>query len=177
MRADAAMQADLDDAAAFARGFEHGAAFVDGVAGGLFDEDVRAGFDGVDGLQRVPMIGRGDDDDLWLFFFEKLLVMFVKLWRVAAEIFHLVRADLEAVAVNVAEGDDFAAAGGGGFAQNIFAPPTGADQRGFIFGWFLAENVRRLREKYSGGGGFEKGAAFHFLRTSTATRSPRPLRQ
>jgi hypothetical protein len=40
MRADATMQADLDDAAGIARGFEHGAAFVDGVAGRFLDEDV-----------------------------------------------------------------------------------------------------------------------------------------
>jgi len=43
------MEPYLDDAVGFTRGLHHGLAFIDGVADGFFDVDVRAGFDGVDG--------------------------------------------------------------------------------------------------------------------------------
>ena len=56
------LRADLDDALMLARGVDHRAAFLDGDRGRLFDVDVLAGGAGHHGLQRVPVIGRAEDD-------------------------------------------------------------------------------------------------------------------
>jgi hypothetical protein len=82
---------------------------------------------------RVPVIGRGDDDDVGLFFFEEFAVIFVSLRRIAVPAVDLVSGNLKAVAVHVADGDDLAALGRGGFFQNIFAPPTATDERSAVF--------------------------------------------
>ena len=76
MRSDAAMKAHLHHAPAIARGVKHRAAFVDGVAGRLFDEHVRASLKGVDRLQRVPVIRRGDNDDFWFFINKNIFFLY-----------------------------------------------------------------------------------------------------
>ena len=58
------MQTYLDLSIGFAGRADHGVAFVDGVANGLFDIDMSAGLDGGDGRQGVPMVGCGDDDNI-----------------------------------------------------------------------------------------------------------------
>ena len=64
VRRDATMQAYLDLTIGFTGRADHGVTFVDGVANRLFDIDMSAGFDGRDGGQGVPMVGRGDNDNI-----------------------------------------------------------------------------------------------------------------
>ena len=77
MRSALALGADLHDALVLARGGEDGFALEDIHADGLLQIDIRAGFNGGDGLQRVPMVGRADEDDIELVFLEHLAVVAV----------------------------------------------------------------------------------------------------
>ena len=143
MRPDAAMQADLHDAPGFARGFEHRAAFIDRMAGRFFDEDVRAGFERVDGVQRVPMVRRGDDDDVRLFLFEQFAVILVGLGRIAGQSLTWSAATsrpLPSTSQSATIWQRFEAAA----SFKIFLPhQPRADQRGAVFrADSLAENVR-----------------------------------
>ena len=64
------MKTDLHDPPTFPRCIEHGAALIYCVAGGLFDEDMGACLCGCNRLKGMPVIRRGDEDDLWLLLFE-----------------------------------------------------------------------------------------------------------
>ena len=105
VRRDAAVRADLHDAVGRPGRLDHRAAFVDRVADRLLDVDVGAGFDGGDHDQRVPVVGRGDDDDLGLFALEQLAVVLVLLGRPAGELLDLGGGGVELVRVDVAQGD------------------------------------------------------------------------
>src|SRR5882724_8060116 len=59
-----ALRVHLDDAIVAARGGNERLALDHVNADGLFQIDVRAGFHGGDGGQRVPVVGCGDDDDV-----------------------------------------------------------------------------------------------------------------
>ena len=72
MRRDAAVRADLDHAAGRPGRLDHRPAFADRVADRLLDVDVGPGLHRGDRLQRVPVVGRGDDDDLGLLLVEQL---------------------------------------------------------------------------------------------------------
>ncbi len=52
---------DLEDAALFAHGADHGSALGHGECHGLFHVDIFAGEGGVDGMEGVPMVGAGDN--------------------------------------------------------------------------------------------------------------------
>ena len=165
MRPDAPVQADLHHAAAGACGVQHRAAFVDGVAGGLLDEDMRARLERGDGLQGVPMIRRGDDDDLGLLLLQQLAVIVVGLGLVAAQIVHLLGRHFAPAFVHVAEGDDFHASAFHRLLEDILAPPTGADERGaeLLPRLGSAQQIRRGGEGGSrrGGGELDELAALH----------------
>ena len=90
MRSDSAMQPDLNDAVLRFGGLQHGLAFPDGVAGGFFDEQMRAGFQGGDGRQGVPMIGSGHDHDIRTRFTQHRFVVFEQFGLIAGKSFHLV---------------------------------------------------------------------------------------
>ena len=62
VRLRALLRADLDDAVVLARRLHHRAAFGDGHRRRLLDVDVLAGLAGEHRHQRVPVIGRADDD-------------------------------------------------------------------------------------------------------------------
>ena len=161
------MRADLDDAAGGARGVHHRAALHHGVSDGLFHVNVGAGFDGGDHRQRVPVVGRADDDDLGLGGGEEFAVILKKFRRIAGTGRDVFEGGFVLAGIDVAEGDDFAGAARHGFAEDIVAPPTAADERGAepgAAGFGLgAEGKRKRGEGSRGGGGVEEGAAVHFF--------------
>ena len=77
------MQVHLHDPIVRARRLHHGAAFGDGVADGLLHVDVRARFARGDGNQRMPVVGRGDDDDFGFLFRQQLTIVLVAHWPLA----------------------------------------------------------------------------------------------
>ena len=64
--------ADLDELAVFFLRFDEQLALAGVLAGGLFDVDVLAGLEAVDGHGGVPVVGHGDGDDVDVFGFEEL---------------------------------------------------------------------------------------------------------
>ena len=70
------------------------------------------------------------DRDVRLFLREQFAVVAVELRRVTAEVVHLIARNFEHVRIHIRERDDFAAAGGHCFLEDIFAPPARADERG-----------------------------------------------
>ncbi len=113
-----------------ARGGEHGLAFADIDTDGFLHVDVGAGFDGGDHGESMPMIGRGDENDVEIFLLQHLAVICCRCaascrsaWRVAV----ISAACEQHLAIDVAEGDDF---DGGDLKQTEevgFAVPAGAD--------------------------------------------------
>ena len=164
MRPDAPVQADLHGAPGGARGGDHRAALVHRVTGGFFHEHMRAGFHGINALERVPMVGRRDDHHVGLFLRQQLAVIAIRLGLVAGQIGHLLGGDLERVAIDIRERDDFRAPAGHRFLENIFAPPTRADERGAQFFSRLggAHQRRGAEGEAGGGGGMQKLAAAGF---------------
>lgn len=130
---DAAMEPDLDLASGFAGGADHGAAFVDGVGDGFFDVDVGAGFDGIDGGEGVPVVRRGDDGDVGAFLLEEFAVVLVDAGLIGRDFVDFVEGFGGLGGVGVGEGDGETFAGGEGFAEDVHAPPAGADEGGFVF--------------------------------------------
>ena len=75
MRRAAPLRADLDDALVLARGGDHRLTFDDVDTDRFLHVDVGAGFNGGDHCQGVPVIGRGNLDDVEIFFLEHLAVV------------------------------------------------------------------------------------------------------
>ncbi len=67
MLATAPLGAHLDNALMAERGFEHGAAFVNGFGQRFFDVNILAGLTGENGRQGMPMIGGGDENGVYVF--------------------------------------------------------------------------------------------------------------
>ena len=122
------MSADLHDAVGVACGFYHRDAFKDRVADRLFDIHVGSGFDGGDHNQGVPMIRRGNDDDLRLLLVEQLTVIAIVLELIAGQLAHLLSGQVELVLIDVAHCDEFALIGAQRFAQDVLSPPAATDE-------------------------------------------------
>ena len=162
MRADAAMQSDLHHDACLPRCLHHGLAFADGVTGGLLDKHMRACLAGRDALQSVPVIRRGDDDDLRLLLGQQVAVILVGLRVVAVEAVHVVSGIRGDVLRHIAQSADLDAAGGDGLAQDVHAPPAGADQRrAILLRRIRTEDVKRRGSKCGGTGREEMAAGGH----------------
>ena len=71
----ALLAADLEDAAGGLDGVGERAAFGDGQRRGLLQVDVLAGADGVDGDERVPVVGGADDDGVDVLVGEELVIV------------------------------------------------------------------------------------------------------
>ncbi len=155
MGADAAVEADLDKAAGFAGGAEHGFAFVDGVGDGFFNVDVGAGADGVDGGEGVPVVGSGDDGDVGTLFLEEFAVVAVTAGLGVFPLGVFGGGFVDLSGVGVGEGDAGALAGGDGFAEDVGTPPARADEGGFELA------AGGLREEGGGGEIGEEMAAAH----------------
>jgi hypothetical protein len=161
MRPDAPVQSHLHDSPALARRPQHGTAFVHGVARGLLDEDMRTRFHGGNGLERVPMIRRGDEHDLRLLLLQQLAEVVIRLRLVAIQVGDLFSRNFAHVLMHVAQADDLDASAGDCFLENVFTPPAAADERG-------AEFLRRVggADERSGG---EHGAGEGGLLDEPAT--------
>ena len=158
MRADAAMQSHLDDAVGGLGGAQHGLALGDGMAGRFFHKQMRARFQGGNGGQGVPVIGRGDNHNFRPQCCQHFLVVVEQSRWIAVEVFHFAGSGLQGTAVNVAEADNFATFGGYGFSHDVSSPPAAADERGAIaFCGVGAEGKKRERNR--GGGCCQKLAA------------------
>src|SRR5580700_4527500 len=83
------------------------AAFKPVVRARFFNINVFPGLTGPDGHQRVPMIGRGDRDRVYLFVFKQLANIDVRFWLWQAHLFDLLNALLRHVFVDVAQGGKF----------------------------------------------------------------------
>ena len=94
-----------------AGGIDHRPAFADRVADRLLDVDVGAGLHGGDRVQRVPVVGRGDDADLGLFPVEQFAIVAVVLGAFAGELLDLGAGGVEQALVDIAQGDDVALPG------------------------------------------------------------------
>ena len=149
VRTDPPMQSDLHDFARRLCRLKHRPAFRDAMSRGLFDENVRTGLYRRDSLERMPMIRRGNKDQLGLLAIQHLPVVSVQLRLVSVQILDLFRRNLPHSRVHIAQGDHLDPAAGDRFAQNVHSPPTGADQRRAI----LTTGVGRPNE---GGGGQQR---------------------
>jgi len=98
----------------------------------LLDIDVGPGLHGGDRLQWVPMVGRGDDDDLRLLLLQEFAEVAVFLGRCAGELFDLGRSGVQLALVHVAQRDDLGPAGLDRLAEDVHPPPARADQGRFV---------------------------------------------
>jgi hypothetical protein len=159
------VRSDLDDAAGCARGIHHRPAFHDGVADRLLDVDVRAGFDGGNHRQRVPMVRRAHNHDLRLRLREQLPVIFEGFWRFTRALADVGERCFELPRVDVAERDNLASAARHRFAEDVVAPPPAADERGpILFRTGLVggpDGKRQSREGGGSGGTLEEMATIH----------------
>ena len=83
--------------------------------------------------QRVPMIRCGDDHDLRLLLTEHFAKVIVLTRLIAVEVSNLLRAHLARLFVHIANAHHLALAVRDGVAQNIHAPPAGANDGRAIF--------------------------------------------
>ena len=111
VRADAAVESDLDRASGILGGADHGTAFIDRVGGGFLDEDVGTGLEGGDGLEGVPVVRGGDDGDVRFFLVEEIAVVAVLFRGRIRDRLDIVRGLGELAGIHVAEGDAFRASG------------------------------------------------------------------
>src|SRR5262249_32063295 len=79
----AALGTGLADAVVLAGRLDDAPALADVMADRLLDVDVLAGLDGPDGHQRVPVVGRGDADDVDAIVVEQLAEVLLELRGVA----------------------------------------------------------------------------------------------
>ncbi len=101
VRPAALLHAALQNLLAGAHGFREGGTLFDGVRDGLFEIDIFAGGNGVDGHGDVPVVGRRDEDGIDLFT-EHLVIINVGGGKPVGA-----RLDgIAARAVDVADGDD-----------------------------------------------------------------------
>jgi len=165
VRRDAAVRADLHDAAGGARGIHHRAAFHHGVTDRFLDVDVRTGFHGGNHRECVPVIGRADDRDLGLRLREQRAVVLIQLWRGARAAGAVFQREIELTGVDIAECDELARAAGHRLAQDVVAPPAAADERGaeFLRAGLVcgADRERERGERAGGGGALQEMAAIH----------------
>src|SRR5438105_1366296 len=89
MRATAPLGAHLDDALVTPGSFQHGPAFIDSFCEGLFDINIFAGLAGVNGRQRVPMVGCGDEDTIDVFAIEHTAEVLDGIGSMAALLFDI----------------------------------------------------------------------------------------
>ena len=125
-----ALGAHLDDALVFPRRGQHGLALGHVHADRLLDVDVGPGFDGGDHRQRVPVVGRGDQDDVQVLLLEHLAIVGIGargLLRGLARGGHLGGMG-EHLLVDVAEGNDLDRSDLDQPEQVGLAVPAGADQ-------------------------------------------------
>ena len=120
----AAMQPGLANPPVPLHRLDHRAPFRDAQRGGLLDIDILPGLAGVDGLQGVPVVGRGDDHGVHVLQLEELAVVLEPL-GVGAD---LLRGKVEVGLVDVADGDDLSVALLEKGVQHLVAAVAHADE-------------------------------------------------
>src|SRR6185369_2566902 len=120
------LTAMLADAIVFFYRGDELAAFEGIVRARFLDVDVFAGLTGPDGLERVPVIWRGDRDGIDVLVLEDLAEIGAGLRFGDAEFFHVGEALVEDVFVNVTEGDDLSLRNFGEAVNVIDAAAAGA---------------------------------------------------
>ncbi len=160
----AALHPDLHDAFVLPRRRQHCLAFADVDADRLLDVDIGAGLDCLDHRQRMPVVGRRDEDDVEVLLREHLAVVAVG----ARGLFRrLARGDLgggigEHAGIDVTERDHLDGRDLQQPEQVAFAVPPRADQSDPLPRRGLREAVtRKGRQRQGGAGVFQKGAAIH----------------
>ena len=105
--AGAAVGAVLNDAVIFFHGAHQLAALPRVVAHGLFNVNVLAGLAAPNGLQRVPVVGRGDGNRVDGLVFQKFAQVDESGGFLDPHLFHLAHAAIHDVLIHVADGGDF----------------------------------------------------------------------
>ena len=77
MRAGPLLQAHLDYAVVFSCSFNHQPPFANAIRNGFLDIDVSAGVAGVNASQRAPVVRGCNNDNVDIFVFQKLAIIFV----------------------------------------------------------------------------------------------------
>lgn len=104
--ARALLAACLDDPLVFAGGVDDGPTLFDGEGEGLFAVDMLAGFTGIDGDAGVPVVRGGDDDRVDVLVVEDAAIIPNGNGRLSVRFLHPVGGLGEALAVDIADGDD-----------------------------------------------------------------------
>jgi hypothetical protein len=173
VRRNPPVRADLDDPVGCARGLDHRPPLVDRVADGLLDVDVRTRFDRRDRDQGVPVVGRGDDDDLGPLALQQLAIILVPPRLIAGELADLGQGRLELVVVDVAQRNRLALVRAERLAVDVHAPPAAADQRRAValVGLGGRDHGRRRQQCTGGGRGPDELATIHGYVHDSLSRS------
>ena len=176
MRRAAALHADLHDTLVLARGGQHGLPLDDVDADRLLHPDIRAGLDGIDHRQRVPVIGCDDDDDVEVALLEHLPVVGVGARRLLR---HLPRRDQrsgvgEHRLVDITQRDDVDGRDLDEPQEIRLAVPSGADEADSFAGVGKLLRKWERRESQCGGAGREKVATMH-EQSPRADSTPSPV--
>jgi hypothetical protein len=119
-----ALNSDLDDALGFVRRLDHRPPFGHDERQWLLNVHVLAGAAGVDHLQRVPVVGGGNDDGVHVLAIEELVVV-VELIRVRAD---LLGGEVEVWLIEVADRDDLRVLVGEERVEHLVAAIAQADE-------------------------------------------------
>jgi hypothetical protein len=163
MRRAAALQTDLYDTLVLSSGGQHGLPLDDVDADRLLYPDIRAGLDGIDHRQRVPVIGCDDDDDVEVALFEHLPVVGVGARGLLRR---LPRCDQrsgvgEHRLVDIAQRDDVDGRDLDQPQEIRLAVPSGADQADPFAGVGKLLRKRERRESQCADAGSEEVATMH----------------
>ena len=111
-------------------GVDHGLTFADGVDHGLFAINVLACAERFHGDLAVPVVGRGNDDSVYIFARDDFTIVAGDEGVRAIGLFHA----LEAAVVAVAGGYEFNSREGGSESGVALAHAAGADKRDLDIG-------------------------------------------
>ncbi len=161
-----ALRADLHDAVVLTRGVDHRLTLGHVNADRLLHVDIEPGFDGRDHRQGVPVVGRGDEDEIEVFFRQHLTIIAIearRLLRLLPRGDDLARLG-EHFLVDVAERDDLDGRDLDQPEQVGFAIPAGADQThaaDFFPIKLGGATLRGGRQRQARGPGLEELATVH----------------
>lgn len=112
--------------------FDNGGAFFYGVADGFFQKNMRPGLQCLNGGQGMPMVGRGDNDNVGLFLAQAFAKIGIGLGLVVTPFVHLGAGMCQLVLVHIAQGRNAHFSGSDTFSEDIKSPPTAADEHSFV---------------------------------------------
>ena len=128
VRRNPPVRADLHHTVGGARGVYHRASLHNRVANRLLHVDMCAGLHRGDGNERVPVVGRGDNDDFRFLLVEQLPVVAVEIRFVSGLLLHARDRRQKVASVHFAQPDDLRSSRTHRFTKNVHPPPTRADK-------------------------------------------------